>query len=272
LKPDAFTVIAVLRMHDATDGEPVISWSATDSRPAVYVRSPDDWGNQSKPLIYLNSENYCYFAETIETETWHVLAVTVPGSGQTDIEEAAFYLDGTPLTIDTAYSADSQLSKGQPWLGRAGDYYGHMDQALVAIYSRVISTAETQRSYRSIARLYWDYRGICVSGWESHCQSPPLHAKLLAPWQPDGTWALAMLPRKLGLVAMTNFDKVALAFILMILAFVPDWHPRVCHEPVDVDVHHEVIVLTCAQALSPDRIQQITQQMRQRLLLHGGER
>jgi len=200
LKPDAFTVIAVLRMHDATDGEPVISWSATDSRPAVYARSPDDWGNQSKPLIYLNSENYCYFAETIETEAWHVLAVTVPGSGQTDIEEAAFYLDGTALTVDTVYSADSQMSKGQPWLGRAGDYYGHMDQALVAVYSRVLSAAETQRSYRSIARLYWDWRGICVSGWESHCQSPPLHAKLLAPWQPDGTWALAMLPRKLGLV------------------------------------------------------------------------
>ncbi len=202
LKPDAFTVVAVLRMHDATDGEPVISWSATDSRPAVYARSPDDWGNQSKPLIYLNSENYCYFAETIETETWHVLAVTVPGSGQTDIEEAAFYLDGAPLTVDTAYSADSQMSKGQPWLGRAGDYYGHMDQALVAVYSRAISAAETQRSYRSIARLYWDYRSICVSGWESHCQSPPLHAKLLAPWQPDGTWALAMLPRKLGLVPL----------------------------------------------------------------------
>jgi len=200
LKPDAFTVVAVLRMHDATDGEPVISWSATDSRPAVYARSPDDWGNQSKPLIYLNNENYCYFAETIETETWHVLAVTVPGSGQTDIEEAAFYLDGTPLTIDTVYSADSQMSKGQPWLGRAGDYYGHMDQALVGIYSRTISAAEIQRSYRSIARLYWDYRGICVSGWESHCQSPPLHARLLAPWQPDGTWVLAMLPRKLGLV------------------------------------------------------------------------
>jgi len=200
LKPDAFTVIAVLRMHDATDGEPVISWSSANSRPAVYARSPDDWGNQSKPLIYLNSENYCYFAETIETETWHVLAVTVPGSGQTDIEEAAFYLDGTPLTIDTAYSADSQMSKGQPWLGRAGDYYGHMDQALIAVYSRAIRTGETQRAYRSIARLYWDYRSICVSGWESHCQSPPLHTKLLAPWQPDGTWALAMLPRKLGLV------------------------------------------------------------------------
>jgi len=202
LKPDAFTVVAVLRMHDATDGEPVISWSATDSRPAVYARSPNDWGNQSKPLIYLNSENYCYFAETIETETWHVLAVTVPGSGQTDIEESAFYLDGTPLTVDTAYSADSQLSKGQPWLGRAGDYYGNMDQALIAIYSRAISAAETQCSYRSIVRLYWDYRGICVSGWESHCQSPPLHAKLLAPWQPDGTWALAMLPQKLGLVSL----------------------------------------------------------------------
>ncbi len=200
LKPDAFTVIAVLRMHDATDGEPVISWSATDSRPAVYARSPDDWGNQSKPLIYLNSENYCYFAETIETETWHVLAVTVPGSGQTDIEESAFYLDGTALTVDTAYSADSQLSKSQPWLGRAGDYYGHMDQALIAIYSRPVSAAEIRRAYRSIARLYWDYRSICVSGWESHCQSPPLHAKLLVPWQPDGTWALAMLPRKLGLV------------------------------------------------------------------------
>jgi len=71
---------------------------------------------------------------------------------------------------------------------------------------------------------------------------------------------------------MTNFDKVALAFILMLLAFVPDWHPRVCHEPVDVDVCHEVIVLTCAQALSPDRIQQITQQMQRRLLQLGGER
>jgi len=71
---------------------------------------------------------------------------------------------------------------------------------------------------------------------------------------------------------MTNFDKVALAFILMILAFVPDRRPRVHYEPVDVDVRHEVVVLTCAQALSPARIQQITQQMRRRLLPVGGER
>jgi len=71
---------------------------------------------------------------------------------------------------------------------------------------------------------------------------------------------------------MTNFDKVTLAFILMLLAFVPDRRPRVRYEPVDVDVRHGVVVLTCAQALSPDRIQQITRQMQRRLLLHGGER
>jgi len=71
---------------------------------------------------------------------------------------------------------------------------------------------------------------------------------------------------------MTNFDKVALAFILMLLAFVPDRRPRMRYEPVDVEVCHEAVVLTCAEALSPDRIQQITQQMRRRLLLHGGER
>jgi len=82
----------------------------------------------------------------------------------------------------------------------AGLWWWNGQIALIAVYSRALSAAEIQRSYRSIARLYWDYRSICVSGWESHCQSPPLHAKLLAPWQPDGTWALAMLPRKLGLV------------------------------------------------------------------------
>jgi len=200
LKPDAFTIIAVLRMHDATDGEPVIGWSAVNAYPAIYARTPDSWGTQHKPLIYLSGGNHRYFTETIGTETWHVLAVTVPGSGQTDIEESAFYLDGTALGIGVTHSDESQLSKGQPWVGRIDAHYGHMDQALLAVYSRVISAAEIQRSYRSIARLYWDYRSICVSGWESHCQSPPLHAKLLAPWQPDGTWALAMLPRKLGLV------------------------------------------------------------------------
>jgi len=71
---------------------------------------------------------------------------------------------------------------------------------------------------------------------------------------------------------MTNFDKVALAFILMLLAFVPDRRLRVRYESVDVDVCHEVVVLTCAQALSLDRIQQITQQMQRRLLPVGGER
>jgi len=127
---------------------------------------------------------------------WQFLSATF-GSCTLQLYRNGTLADSTSDPNFSLGTITNQLHIGT--LGFVGNYFDGTI-ALVAVYSRVLSAAETQRSYRSIARLYWDYRSICVSGWESHCQSPPLHAKLLAPWQPDGTWALAMLPRKLGLV------------------------------------------------------------------------
>jgi hypothetical protein len=84
-------------------------------------------GTYYRPLIFLGSSNWRYFTRTdlVTDGKWHHIAVTVPGNGQNDIDNSAFYVDGVSLAEDSKLKTGTQAARTRIVLGFATTTYTH---------------------------------------------------------------------------------------------------------------------------------------------------
>jgi prepilin-type N-terminal cleavage/methylation domain-containing protein len=121
-----------------------------DFRPGLaYGTFSLNWTGDGRPLLYLNSSNYRYFADISNyiDGNWHFLVLYIKGSDQYDIEEAALSID----TKNIGLSSKSTGNSPSDWTGFTvggrtyGYYSGLIDE--VRIYSVGLTSAQIQSKY-----------------------------------------------------------------------------------------------------------------------------
>jgi hypothetical protein len=144
LLPDAWTVCAWVKCAE-TATPMLISFGG--NYPSVKLQN----NAKGKPLIHLGASNYRYFAAaawtTLMDGQWHHVAVSVPGKGQADIEQAKLYLDGASVDGEAAMATGPQTSKSHVYLGANPSgtqrFGGAMDD--VTLFGRALTENEIRR-------------------------------------------------------------------------------------------------------------------------------
>jgi hypothetical protein len=142
LLPDAWTLCAWVKCTNTTT--PMLV-SFGGNYPSVKLQN----NGNGKPLIHLGASNYRYFAAsawtTLKDGQWHHVAFSVPGKGQTDINQASMYVDGVAATGEAAITTGPQTNKSHAYLGAnpsntAQRFGGAMDE--VMFFDRALSAGE----------------------------------------------------------------------------------------------------------------------------------
>ena len=136
---DAYTIIAHVKPTDETYNC-LYGCSAAKYYPAVYLNF-----SAGKPLLYAGSGIYRYFSADawtlLKNGDWHWVAFSITGGAQADINNAAMYLDGIPITGDAPVNTSAQEAKVTGMIGKvhsdatAPVYRGYMGDLLYFNYA-----------------------------------------------------------------------------------------------------------------------------------------
>jgi len=105
-----------------------------------------------RPILYLASSNYAYFSTTANDYfdgNWHFLVLYIAGSNAADINSATLSIDLNDIPKGSVSSSAAPSGWTGVNVGRTnyGYFNGSVDE--IAVYNRVLSTAELQAIYNS---------------------------------------------------------------------------------------------------------------------------
>ncbi len=154
VKPDAFSIAFWVKMTTTSGVNPAVGWS-TGTTPNIYM----SWGGglPARPLVYMGVGNYKDFSNTTSSGAslydgnWHHVVFTMPGSGQTDVENSKMYVDGTEQGAGPLGSASTgtQSAKGGLLIGGSMNtayFNGTIDE--LAIWNRTLTASEVNALYQ----------------------------------------------------------------------------------------------------------------------------
>jgi len=124
----------------------LIGFYDTTSRPSI--RLNNTWG---APIIFMGNSNFRYFSTsawtTLINGAWHNVVFSIPGNGQTDINNSKMYLDSQEVSVYSTTANDVPNAKVVFHIGRADTYYygGLIDD--VRVYNQVIPTSQIKQNY-----------------------------------------------------------------------------------------------------------------------------
>ncbi len=147
--PDIFSFSAWVKINNnnPAGANMIMGWSSSTAYPGLLLKF-----SNSRPLLYLGSNNYRYFSASSPTNVadtnWHHYVFIVTGNTLNDIDNSKLYVDGKEQDVFLTLKTGNPSTKLLCRLGMGGDsprMNGIMDDA--RIYSRALSTTEIQQLY-----------------------------------------------------------------------------------------------------------------------------
>jgi hypothetical protein len=147
--PATLTVTAWIKTTK-TGSTALIAWNPGGSSPPLF----GPWSG-NKLLLYLSS-TYPYNGRywdnaNVADGKWHHIAMSLPGSGQTDVSNARAYVDGAELSPGTTYTGVPQTAKTGVVIGGGTNPSAYWFEGLIAAlcqYNRVLSADEISKLYQ----------------------------------------------------------------------------------------------------------------------------
>ncbi len=152
VKPAAWSILGWVKFTDGTF-TPFTSWNSTAS--VLYLTYVD-----IRATIIMGAANFCYIhwsnaGFTLNDGNWHHVAITIPGSGQNDIDDMRMYIDNVlvPIAYYTVIKTGAQQAKSNFLIGNVATRWNDGDECNIRLYNHVVSEAVRTNIYNS--ELFW---------------------------------------------------------------------------------------------------------------------
>jgi hypothetical protein len=152
----AMSVVAWVKPTNAQST--LLNFQSSGSIPGFAL----EWAGSGRPILGLGSSNYRYFNSsawaTLSDGYWHHVVFTLPGSGQTDINNSAMYIDGVAQGVYSTSTTGAQDSRNLYLIGISrvstpvNPYGGIIGE--LQVYDRVLSQSEIIQDFNATKSLY----------------------------------------------------------------------------------------------------------------------
>lgn len=113
--------------------------------------------NTTGSLLLFSGANYRYFVDySLFNYNWNCIILTLPGSAQTDINNACLYINGDYVLPSTTGATEPQVSRSTITTigGQHGGSSGLSNISYVATYDHVFTEAERAKAYSDFLNSY----------------------------------------------------------------------------------------------------------------------
>lgn len=150
--PDVFSLEAWVKWGGLNDSAHIVGWN-TGAGGGLYIY----YYAADLTYLALAGNNYRRWDQSpvdpLDGE-WHHMVATLPGSGQSDMDNSILYADGQVQTINSTVTTGAQSAKTRIYIGGNTSKYTDGLIGEVRIYNRVLTLQEVNRNYQATKWRY----------------------------------------------------------------------------------------------------------------------